>query len=539
MPANYGIEVKESTVPGAGRGLFARTAFRPGDIVAAVDRPLVTELEVDRMLDTCAWCCQRMAMSNIEKMMAASMGLPHGFTEIKSCTGCHKVGYCSRACQSKAWKREHKYECKVISAEDVPDLPPSVRGAIKILGRLKADPDNEFAHVRKILKFWPAGEPNALNEIGTRDKKKFEDFQFLGHAAWLYCGKPKIDTLDPKSISTGVVSNVMSNASTLSSVLDGVALGIGFDPLISSANHSCDPNVSLAFNQPRHEIRALKKINAGEEIFVTYIDTTNPFGVRQAELKENYFFTCQCAKCKKGADLEADKFLERPENLGSEHHKLADKLISRHESKLSRYLVPGNDGEAQRWVAAIEAEAYAVQGNELARADDLKEAVRMCIGSKMWSWTRQPVPQLCRRLGTLYLESGSVYKAFRLGVKLHLLILPALYPQEFSQDRLINAWAVSTLINVLCGDAHREIYKELAQGGIELRIVYFGFLFYLRDNTPQMFGSDTTPFGKVVANTYKQIMIGIRITETEIKQKLQATWPSLEALAHNVDISGL
>ncbi|TGJ83949.1 hypothetical protein E0Z10_g4796 [Xylaria hypoxylon] len=515
MPTNEGVEVQQSQIPGAGRGLFARIAFSPGDTVAAVDRPLVTELETERMLDTCAWCCQRGATTDIEKRMAASMGLPHGFTEIKSCTGCHRVGYCSRACQTKAWKREHKYECKVISAKEVPDLPAGVRGAVKILGRLKADPDNEFAHVRSILKFWPVGDPNGLNQISTQDKKRYEDFQFLGHAAWLYCGKPEIDTLNPKSISIGVVTNTMSNASALSSGLDGVPLGIGFDPLISSANHSCDPNASLVFNQPRHEIRALRNINAGEEIFIPYVEVTNPFSVRQAELKENYFFTCQCTKCKKGANLEADKFLERPEDLGNEYRKKAD-----------------------RRVAAVEAEAYAVLENELARSDEMKETIQMCIGSKMWHWTRQPVPQLCRRLGTLYLESASIYPAFRVGVKLHIEILPALYPQEFCQDRLLNAWAVSTLINVLCGTAHEEVYKELAQGGIELRIIYFGFLFYLREHTPRMFGSGT-PFRKVIENTYEQIMAGVSVPEAEIKKKIEAAWPSLEALAHNVTVSSL
>ncbi|GAW21721.1 hypothetical protein ANO14919_112450 [Xylariales sp. No.14919] len=539
MPANEGVEVKQSQILAAGQGLFARTTFSPGDTVAAVDRPLVTELETDRMLDTCAWCCHRGATNAVEKAMAASIGLPQSFIEIKSCTGCHRVAYCSRACQSRAWKREHRYECKVIkNAEEVPDLPPGVRGAIKILGRLKAEPDNEYARVRNILKFWPVGDPNGLKEISTQNKKKLEDLQFLGSAAWLYMGKPNIDTLDPKSISIGLVSNIMSNAIALSAGLDGVALGIGFDPLMSSANHSCDPNASLVFNQPGHEIRALRNIKVGEEVFISYIEATNPFSVRQAELKENYFFTCRCTKCKKGVHLEADKFLEQPENLKSEYHKLADKLVSRHESKLSRFLVPGNHSEAQNRVAAIEAEAYSVLENERASSDEIKETIRMCIGSKMWHWARQPIPQLCHRLGTLYLESGSVYQAFRVGVKLHLEILPIMYPQEFYQARLIGAWTVSTLINVLCGTAHEELYKELAQGGIELRVLYFGFLFYLREHTPRMFGSNT-PFGKLIETTYGQIMAGVSIPETEIKEKIQVAWPSLEALAHNFTVSSL
>ncbi len=148
------------------------------------------------------------------------------------------------------------------------------------------------------------------------------------------------------------------------------------------------------------------------------------------------------------------------------------------------------------------------------------------------------MPQLCRRLSTQYLQSGVIYEAFRISVKLHLEILPALYPQGFHPDRLINAWAVSTLINVLCGPAHQELYQELTQGGLQLRIIYFGFLFYIREYTPRMFGSDT-PFGKVTENTYKQIMEGVSIPEAEIKEKIQAAWPSLAALANNVTVSSL
>ncbi|KAI0526417.1 hypothetical protein F5B22DRAFT_641563 [Xylaria bambusicola] len=536
MPTDNGVEVKQSQMPDAGKGLYAQVAFSPGEIVASVDRPLVTELEADRMLDTCAWCCQRAATDPIERKTAASMGLPHGFTEVKSCTGCRKVAYCSRACQSKAWKREHKYECKVISVEDLPPLPPGVRGAIKIIGRSKADPDNEVMHTHKIINFWPAGDPNAMLEIHRLDKKRFDDFQVLGHAAWIYSGKPQADRLDLKSISRKVVSNIMSNAIILSSVFDGVPLGIAFDPLISSANHSCDPNAVLVFNQPRHEIRALRKIKAGEEILISYVEATNPFNVRQMQLKENYLFTCQCTRCLKGGNLETDKFLVNAEDLENEYRKLADKLVNRHETKLSKFLLSDNDNEAQKRLAAMEAEAYSVLENDQAGTGETKEAIEMCIGSKMWSWTRQPIPQLCRRLATQYLQSGLIYEAFRIGVKLHIEILPALYPQEFHPDRVINAWAVSTLINVLCGAAHEELYEELAKGGVQLRVLYFGFLFYLHDHTPRIFRSDS-PFARVIEITYTQIMAGVTYSEAELKEKVQAAWPALEALANNVSIS--
>ncbi|KAI1108914.1 SET domain-containing protein [Nemania sp. NC0429] len=538
MLANEGVEVKESPISGAGKGLFARRAFSPGDTVVIVDRPLVAELEVDRMLDTCAWCFHRGATDPIERVSAASMGLPHGSTDIKSCTGCRRVGYCSKPCQSKAWKREHKYECKIIGAKDTPALVPGVRGVIKILGRLKADPKNESQRVRDALSLWPAGQPDGLDKLGAQDEKRLEDFRLLGHAAWHYAGKPEIDGMDPQSLSKGLLSNIMSDSSILSSPLDDIPLGIGFDPLLCSANHSCDPNAMLVFNQPWQEIRALKTINAGDEIFIKYVEITNPFSVRQAELRKNYLFTCQCTKCKKGAQLEADQLPRRPEDLEGEYRGIAERLVNRHESRLSAFLAPGGDTQAERRVAAMQAEAYGILEKEQATLDEVKGAIQMCIGSKMWRWTDQPVPLLCRRLFARYLESGAIYQTFRMGVKLHFEILPALYAQEFYPDRLVNAWVVSTLINVLCGPMHQEIHQELAQGGLDLRLMYFGFLFFVHEHTPQMFGPDT-PFRRVIDNTYAQIMAGVSIPETDIKEKVQAMWPSLATLAHNVSISNL
>lgn len=44
-------------------------------------------------------------------------------------------------------------------------------------------------------------------------------------------------------------------------------------------------------------LRALDRIKTGEQIFISYIDTTQTRRERHDELKDRYFFTCQCEKC--------------------------------------------------------------------------------------------------------------------------------------------------------------------------------------------------------------------------------------------------
>lgn len=211
MPASDGTEIKESRISGAGRGLFATKDFEPGDSVVTVDRPLVAEPEIERLRDTCAWCFQRGETDATERTQAASMGLPTGFIEVKACTGCRRVSYCSKTCQTKAWKRDHKHECKVIAPNDRPDLPEQVRAAVKLLGRLQADGGKD-TKLKDLLSFPPfAGRgKDGLEDFGKEHHKLFENFSVLGFAAWKYAGEPQKPDVDFQTVAKAFVFNVCS-----------------------------------------------------------------------------------------------------------------------------------------------------------------------------------------------------------------------------------------------------------------------------------------------------------------------------------------
>lgn len=542
MSSGDNVEVKQSEIASAGRGLFALKDFQPGDLVFAVDRPLVAEVDMDRMSDTCAWCFHRGLSDPREKAQAASMGLPMGFVHVKACTGCRRVSYCSKTCQTRAWKREHKHECKVLAPKERPPLPDGVRCVTKLLCRLKADPEGKNQNVLDILKFRPGATPKGLEDFSKNNGKLFEDLQFLSFASYKYAGEPKFSDGDAQAMAQSFLFNVMCNKFVLSSPLDDVTLGIGFDPLICCANHSCEPNTVLIFNQPQTALRALKPIEKGEEILLKYVDVTNPFSVRQEELKKSYYFNCQCAKCKEGATFPEDRFSKKPEELTAEYRKLADTLVKRHNDQLSKFFVPASDATAQERLAAIQAEAFSIAGTltdeKTPSIDEIKGALEMCIQSGLWSWTRQPVPHLCRQLFGLYIASGDSYRAFRLGIKLHFQITPLLNPQAFYPHRLIDIWNMSCVANVLCGPMHQNIYKEFMESGIDLRVVFLAFLFDLHENIPKMYGLDS-PFGKVVVSTYRQIMAGMNIGKEEIGDKIRDLWPKLETIARSVNILSL
>lgn len=80
---------------------------------------------------------------------------------------------------------------------------------------------------------------------------------------------------------------------------DDTPIGICFDPVMALANHSCRANAAVVFNGRTASLRAMTDIKQGEEIFVSYIGVTQPTINRRKELRERYFFTCQCQKCSK------------------------------------------------------------------------------------------------------------------------------------------------------------------------------------------------------------------------------------------------
>jgi len=77
------------------------------------------------------------------------------------------------------------------------------------------------------------------------------------------------------------------------------ARGTGMFPVANCTNHSCDPNVASV---TRHadltlELVAIKPIAAGDELFISYIDESQPYADRQAQLRREYRFDCRCPRC--------------------------------------------------------------------------------------------------------------------------------------------------------------------------------------------------------------------------------------------------
>jgi hypothetical protein len=75
--------------------------------------------------------------------------------------------------------------------------------------------------------------------------------------------------------------------------------GTGLFPLMSYLNHSCTPNAEVRYINGNGSavVIALKPIQVGEEVCVSYIDEEAPFEDRM-EMLASYKFKCKCEKCR-------------------------------------------------------------------------------------------------------------------------------------------------------------------------------------------------------------------------------------------------
>jgi hypothetical protein len=79
----------------------------------------------------------------------------------------------------------------------------------------------------------------------------------------------------------------------------GAEYHTGIFPTYARCNHSCAPNAMARFNQATFaiEVRAVRAVKPGEELFVSYVNVLEDRATRNRTLKEKYGFECQCRVC--------------------------------------------------------------------------------------------------------------------------------------------------------------------------------------------------------------------------------------------------
>ncbi|KAK5691439.1 hypothetical protein LTR97_011432 [Elasticomyces elasticus] len=515
----------------------------------------------------------------MERMMATSMGSPTADVNVKACNGCKRARYCSKACQVKAWKTEHKYQCKTLKHVDVVEPTRIVH---KLLKRLQAGDQD----VEAVLRF-----QSKQDDVKAQWPEHYDRLREAGAAAWRNCDEPD-DIQDGLETAVSLSFNIMTNCLSLFDA--GTAterLGRGFDPVLCTANHSCDPNAFFVFDTPTAVFRAGRIIvsnrtrelyhlvsaclglgfrqlvleirgdgvayftereascqsgtictdilalhAAGDEIFISYKPSTNPFRYRQAELKQFYYFECRCSKCAQGDTL--DGFNKLPEDLDFHWCARADAMMqqqAREDVEMSRYWV--NNSVAGRRVSALQADVFRrhQHGAQTNSVNELKSALRTCLESGMWLLKREPVPGILRDLQSAYTTSRMLLPSFLIALKRHFVVNLELHPGSVDHFQLLSSYSVMHLALGMSDPNEAQNLREMEQH-FKLRLLPMAMAIQLSEQVPLSVGWDSD-MGHRVRHACNQLFAPSGGTPpASLTRQLNALWPEVRAYAERIDL---
>ncbi|GAA5826845.1 hypothetical protein JCM5353_005417 [Sporobolomyces roseus] len=278
------------SIPGKGRGLTANESFAPGSTILSTS-PLISVLDNRNLPVRCSACYRLSEDSASQKVL-------------QQCSLCHIVQYCSASCQTQDWKL-HKMECKALRT-----MASNAKGKGK--GRETFVPDTSVRALGRLLWLSEVEGGSLWKQIASLEshrsrltQEEQEQFFQLSMAIAAYVGQPTVlKSCNGSSELLDLLSRFSSNSFSLTSPTDLTNIGVTLSPLTALLNHSCPPNAVVVFpsfptstDRKTMKVIAIRPIQKGEEVTISYVDTAGLKSMRQKELRERYKFECGCEEC--------------------------------------------------------------------------------------------------------------------------------------------------------------------------------------------------------------------------------------------------
>ena len=237
-----------------------------------------------------------MYISTVFKNYSSGVFLFHRKESLHRCSGCLFVWYCDRFCQRQAWV-DHKGECKNLTRVKPKFPPDAVRLIARIVLKLQRGGDNEEGHVSSTRSRKFKDLMSHYKEI-QNDKKRMEHFATIAMVLSEYLENVVL----PNPIELiGIYGRVCVNSfNIVNGELQCIGTGIYLGPTI--LDHSCSPNAVATFDGKQINIQLIEDLPFldWDRIRISYIDQMNSTADRLKELKERYYFTCDCPRCTSG-----------------------------------------------------------------------------------------------------------------------------------------------------------------------------------------------------------------------------------------------
>lgn len=254
-----------------------------------------------------------------------------------SCDACQMVYYCSEACKVEN-THFHQLMCpsltKLRHMSWVYADVTMARMVIAIMARRFLENESEAGNIDKneYLASVVGGKQHCSGDSVARDESSRFEFDVmslvsneaqilqktLSRRRSLVSFLNKIPTRDER-LTLGDSNRMVS----LIGKIDQNTFGVRYDrnlsyafalvPAMSYFNHSCAPNVCVIQHNTVVNIYALRDIEVGEEVAISYIETNRPTKDRRRCLQAEYNFYCRCSRCNAAPVENAsyDDFVER------------------------------------------------------------------------------------------------------------------------------------------------------------------------------------------------------------------------------------
>ena len=272
-----------------GRGLVAAREFKAGDILIR-SSPFSSAVAANHVHEYCNKC--------------------GGKGELKRCSQCSFVRYCSRDCQVNAWT-DHKLECSYIKSKfDIFSkvLPLNSLLLLRTLEMNENEKAKQGIKKRELcpeLEMLESHREDFLKIQLRKDQKSPYDIVVKTYRPFL---RDREYAISEKTLFN-LHCKLAVNANAFQSET-GETVSSGLFPEQTLLNHSCRPNCINCFRGLEVLLVACRDIKFGEELTINYIDLIKPVWERRAMLKEKSFFECNCERCEeevKEVDMDTEK----------------------------------------------------------------------------------------------------------------------------------------------------------------------------------------------------------------------------------------
>jgi SET and MYND domain-containing protein len=367
-------------------------------------------------------------------------------------------------------------------------------------------------------------------EMKLKDPKRYEEAEITAERVLIYLGYP----LDySKDFVTQLACAVLTNSLTLvAPTCDPI--GLVFDPFACLANHSCHPNAYVIMDGPEFSFRALEDITKDQEILVSYVDSTEAFNIRQAQLAKRYYFVCNCSKCVLGSTLSHDVFLTPSPETQRTFKCYMDGVQQETPDAVSMVKQRfGLDVATMTYSDIVDCYARndlmlanefespglrdMVAKDPVTRAEMLRRVLGQCQMSGQYAVTRQPYAAARNEYILENIAQGEFAIAWLHAVKSYVEIDPILYPEAHNPLRIVHSFRLAKLSIFLASEPpekNRKIIDQCVEVGLDMPALAWKCMKETAQQSDASHGPES-PFTKMVKATFRTAL-----------EETQATYPN-------------